>query len=147
MFEGTTSLNVDAKGRLAVPSKFRSSLEGEDALVLTAHPHRCLLLYPTENWAPVAAQLSGLSSFNTSTAAVKRVMLGNASPMTLDSAGRLLLPPALRLYAHFEKLVYLVGMGSHFEIWSEAGWAEQNNLAASVFDATELPQALSELAL
>ena len=147
MFEGTVSLNLDAKGRLALPSKFRPFLEGADALVLTAHPHRCLLLYPKDSWSPVAAQLSTLSSFNTSTAAVKRVMLGNATTMTLDSAGRLLLPPALRTYANFEKLVFLVGMGTHFEIWSEAGWTEQNNRAAEVFNADELPAALSELAL
>ncbi len=147
MFEGTVSLNIDVKGRLAIPSKYRASLEGEGALVLTAHPHRCLLLYPKENWQPVSAQLGALSSFNVSTAAVKRVMLGNATPITLDSSGRLLLPPSLRLYAQCEKLAYLVGLGTHFEIWSEAGWAEQNNLASNVFSSGTLPDSLTELAL
>ena len=73
-------------------------------------------------------------------------MVGNARTEGPDSAGRLLLAPELRAYAQLEKTVYLVGMGSHFEIWSEAGWQAQNELAAEALSG-ELPAGLADLVL
>lgn len=148
MFEGAAALSLDAKGRLAVPARHRDALlaAGEGKLVLTAHPHRCLLLYPSPAWQPVRDQILKAASLDTQVAAVKRVMVGNARTESLDSAGRLLVAPELREYAQFEKIVYLVGMGSHFEIWSEAGWRKQNDLAAEVL-AGELPAGLGDLVL
>ena len=148
MFEGAAALNVDVKGRLAIPARHRESLlaASEGGLVLTAHPHRCLLLYPAPLWQPIRDQILKLSSFDSRAAAIKRVLVGNARTEDLDSAGRLLIAPELREYAQFEKTVYLVGMGGHFEIWSEAGWKRQNDLAADAL-AGEMPAGFGDLIL
>jgi MraZ protein len=149
MFEGATALSLDAKGRLAIPARCRESLlaAAEGALVLTAHPHRCLLLYPAPAWQPIRDQILKASSLDPRAAPIKRVLVGNARTEELDSAGRILVAPELREYAQLEKTVYLVGMGSHFEIWNEAAWKQQNDLAAEVMSSGELPGCFGDLAL
>lgn len=148
MFEGAAALSLDAKGRLAIPARHREPLlaASEGSLVLTAHPHRCLLLYPSPAWQPIRDQILKASSLDPRAAAIKRVMVGNARTEEPDSAGRILVAPELREYANLEKTVYLVGMGSHFEIWSEAGWKQQNDLAAEALSG-ELPPGLGDLVL
>ncbi len=148
MFEGAAALNLDAKGRLAIPARHREPLlaAAEGSLVLTAHPHRCLLLYPAPAWQPIRDQILRASSLDSRAAAIKRVLVGNARTEELDSAGRLLVAQELREYAKLEKTVYLVGMGSHFEIWSEAGWRQQNDLAAEVLSG-DLPPGFGDLVL
>jgi MraZ protein len=113
---------------------------------LTAHPHRCLLLYPSPVWQPIRDQILKGSSLNPAIASIKRVLVGNARTEELDSAGRILVAPELREYANLQKTVYLVGMGTHFEIWSEAGWKQQNDLAAEVMSG-ELPPGFGDLVL
>jgi len=148
MFEGAAALSLDAKGRLAIPARHREALlaAAEGSLVLTAHPHRCLLLYPSPAWQPIRDQILRASSLDSRSAAIKRVLVGNARSEALDSAGRLLVAPELREYAQLEKTVCLVGMGSHFEIWSEAGWKQQNDLAAEVLSG-DLPPGFGDLVL
>ncbi len=148
VFEGAAALSLDAKGRLAIPARHRELLlaAAEGSLVLTAHPHRCLLLYPSPAWQPIRDQILKASSFDTRAASIKRVLVGNARTETLDSAGRLLVANELRDYANLEKTVYLVGMGSHFEIWSEAGWKQQNDLAAEALSG-DLPPGFGDLVL
>lgn len=148
MFEGAVAISLDAKGRLAIPARHREPLlaAAEGSLVLTAHPHRCLLLYPAPAWQPIRDQILKASSLDSRAAAIKRVLVGNARTEELDSAGRLLVAQELREYAKLEKTVYLVGMGSHFEIWSEAGWRQQNDLAAEVLSG-DLPPGFGDLVL
>lgn len=127
MFRGATSLSVDAKGRLAVPSRHRDALMAQSAgrLVLTAHPHRCLLLYPQPAWEPLQAKIMSLSSFDRQSSALQRLMVGYAEDMEMDGAGRLLISSALRDFAQLEKQVMLVGQGSHFELWGMDAWKAQ----------------------
>jgi MraZ protein len=148
MFEGAAALNLDAKGRLAIPSRHREALvaAAEGSLVLTAHPHRCLLLYPLPAWQPIRDQILKASSLDPRAASIKRVLVGNARTEELDAAGRILVAPELRAYAQFEKTVFLVGMGSHFEIWGEAGWKQQNDLAAQALTG-DLPPGFGDLVL
>ena len=148
MFEGAAAISLDAKGRLAIPARHREPLLAADegSLVLTAHPHRCLLLYPAPAWQPIRDLILKASSLDSRAAAIKRVLVGNARTEELDSAGRLLVAQELREYAKLEKTVYLVGMGSHFEIWSEAGWRQQNDLAAEVLSG-DLPPGFGDLVL
>ena len=148
MFEGAAAISLDAKGRLAIPARHREPLlaAAEGSLVLTAHPHRCLLLYPSPAWQPIRDQILKASSLDSRAAPIKRVLVGNARTEELDSAGRLLVAQELREYAKLEKTVYLVGMGSHFEIWSEAGWRQQNDLAAEVLSG-DLPPGFGDLVL
>lgn len=148
MFEGAAALSLDAKGRMAIPARHREPLlnAGGGSLVLTAHPHRCLLLYPSPAWQPIRDQILRASSLDPRAASIKRVLVGNARTEELDAAGRLLVAPELRAYAQFEKTVFFVGMGTHFEIWSEAGWKQQNDLAAQALTG-ELPPGFGDLVL
>ena len=148
MFQGATALSLDAKGRLAVPARHREALvaASEGQLVLTAHPHRCLLLYPSPAWEPIRDKVLAASSRDPKAAAIKRLLVGNARDESLDSAGRLLVSPELRLFAQLEKQVWLVGQGTHFEIWSDAGWRQQQEVFLGMVDQS-LPPGLEDLAL
>lgn len=130
MFRGATSLNLDAKGRLAVPSRHREALLAQCAghLVLTAHPHRCLLLYPQPAWEPIQAKMMALSSFDKQSSALQRLLVGYAEDIEIDNAGRLLVSPSLREFASLEKQTMLVGQGSHFELWNMDAWRAQLEL-------------------
>lgn len=127
MFRGATSLSLDAKGRLAVPTKHREALQLQCAgdLVLTAHPHRCLLLYPQPAWEPIQTKLMALSSFDKQASALQRLIVGHAEDVTMDSAGRMLVSPVLREFSGLDKEVMLVGQGSHFELWNMEAWRAQ----------------------
>ena len=147
MFQGATALSLDVKGRLAIPARHREALvEAADGqLVLTAHPHRCLLLYPEPAWLPIRDKVLATSSLNPQSASIKRLLVGNARDETLDSAGRLLIAPELRQFAVLEKQVWLVGLGSHFEIWSDIGWQKEQDAVFALGD--QLPPGLEDLAL
>ncbi|HWQ37119.1 MAG TPA: division/cell wall cluster transcriptional repressor MraZ [Burkholderiales bacterium] len=127
MFQGATSLSLDAKGRLAVPTKHRDRLQAgsEGKLVLTAHPHKCLLLYPFAAWEPIRSRIMAFPSFDPQLSLWKRLLIGYAEELELDGAGRLLISPALRKFANLDKELMLVGQGSHFEIWSQSAWEQQ----------------------
>ncbi len=148
MFRGATSLNLDVKGRLAVPSKHRDALQAQCAgnLVLTAHPHGCLLLYPQPAWEPIQAKMMALSSFDKQSSALQRLLVGYAEDITLDSAGRLLVSPSLREFAGVEKQAMLVGQGSHFELWNMDAWRAQLERVMSS-DVMDLPPELEGFSL
>ena len=148
MFQGATALSLDAKGRLAIPARHREALlaASDGQLVLTSHPHRCLLLYPAAAWEPIRDKVLAASSLDPKSAVIKRLLVGNAREESLDSAGRLLVSPELRKFAQFDKQVWLVGQGSHFEIWSDAGWQQQQEVFLGMGDQS-LPPGLEDLAL
>ncbi|MEF8724421.1 division/cell wall cluster transcriptional repressor MraZ [Candidatus Accumulibacter phosphatis] len=148
MFQGAAALSLDVKGRLAIPVRHREALAAaaDGRLVLTAHPHRCLLLYPEPAWEPIRDKVLAASSMNLQSAAIKRLLVGNAREETMDAAGRLLVAPELRQFAALEKQVWLVGQGSHFEIWSDLGWQEQQEAVFALSDQC-LPPGLEDLAL
>lgn len=148
MFQGATALSLDAKGRLAIPARHREALVAASAgrLVLTAHPHRCLLLYPEAAWLPIRDKVLAASSLNPQSAAIKRLLVGNAREESVDSVGRLLVAPELRQFALLEKQAWLVGQGSHFEIWSDANWQKQLDIFTGMGDQV-LPPDLEGLAL
>ena len=148
MFQGATALSLDAKGRLAIPARHREALVAASAgrLVLTAHPHRCLLLYPEASWLPIRDKVLAASSLNPQSAAIKRLLVGNAREESVDSVGRLLVAPELRQFALLEKQAWLVGQGSHFEIWSDANWQKQLDIFTGMGDQL-LPPDLEGLAL
>jgi MraZ protein len=149
MFQGGTALTLDAKGRLAIPARHREALAAASGgqLVLTAHPHGCLLLYPKSAWEPIRQKILETSSFDPRTAPLKRLMIGNALEMELDSAGRLLVAPELRQHAKLDKAVRFNGMGSHFELWSEEGWQRQNEAAQVAASGDQPPPGFEDIAL
>jgi MraZ protein len=151
-----THLALDAKGRLAIPARHRDALVGAAAesaaegggrtLVLTADPGRCLLLYPRAAWEPIQQRLMALSSFNDQIRGLQRLLVGHADDVEMDSAGRILVPPALRQYAGLDHRVVLVGQGNKFELWDEAKWQEQTARAVT-FPAGGLPAELDGFSL
>jgi len=148
MFRGATALSLDAKGRLAVPARHREALhvQGGGRLVLTAHPHRCLLLYPQPEWEPIQEKIMALPSLDKQASFLQRLLVGFAEDVEMDGAGRVLISPVLREFAGLEKQVMLVGQGSHFEVWSEASWRAQLEEALAQGDRV-LPPELGNLAL
>lgn len=147
MFQGAAALSLDAKGRLAIPARHRDALTpGGAPLVLTAHPHGCVLVYPEPAWAPIRDQVVAAPSLEKGSAALKRLLLGYAQVEALDGAGRVLLSPSLRHYANLEKQVWLVGQGTHFELWSDAGWQKQQEDLLAILDQG-MPPGFESLAL
>jgi MraZ protein len=124
VFQGATQINLDAKGRMSVPTKARDPLTqgGTVRLVLTAHPEGCLLLYPLPAWEPIRAKVMAFPSLDRQSNLWKRLLVGFAEDVEPDSAGRLLISPVLRDYAHITRQVMFVGQGSHFEIWDLEAW-------------------------
>lgn len=127
MFQGATQINLDAKGRMAVPTRSREPLTqgGTVKLVLTAHPEGCLLLYPMPAWEPIRARVMSFPSLDRQANLWKRLLVGFAEETEPDSAGRLLISSELRDFAHITRQVMFVGQGSHFEIWDLESWKSQ----------------------
>ena len=128
MFAGVSTLNLDAKGRLAVPAKHRETLADccASRVVVTVNPddqERCLLLYPENEWREVARNLSRRDSMHPKVRAMQRLVVGYASELELDGQGRILLSSELRDFARLDKRVSLVGQVNKIEIWDEETWA------------------------
>ncbi len=137
MLRGSSFINLDAKGRLAVPTRYRSDLQEECAcqLVVTVAlgdkslaEHGCLWMYPLPAWEAVESSLSKSNIANKAAVVqLKRFLIGNASECEMDAQGRLLLPEKLRKLANIEKKIVLVGQLNKFEIWNEDVWIEKEN--------------------
>jgi MraZ protein len=127
VFRGTAYLNLDAKGRLAIPSKQRERLlaVGDSSLVLTVDRARCLLLFPAPTWELIERDFADLPAFDEGARSVVRLYLGHAEDVEMDAQGRILLPQHLREFASLDKRVALVGQGGKFEIWDEQRWKEK----------------------
>ena len=128
MFRSAQTVNLDSKGRLAIPTRYRADIVAKDQgiMVCTVDIFQpCLLLYPLHKWEEIEQMLSGLSSFDPDQRRIKRVMLGYATECELDAAGRILLSNPLRQHAKLEKNIMLVGQANKFEIWSEEQWHAQ----------------------
>ena len=148
MFQGATQVNLDAKGRMAVPTKVRDPLTagGTVKLVLTAHPDGCLLLYPQPAWDPIRARVMAFPSLDRQFSVWKRLLVGFAEDVELDGAGRLLLSPELREFAKITRPVMFVGQGSHFEIWDLESWNAQLERLRSG-GSTSLPPGMEDFSL
>ena len=149
MFRGVQHINLDAKGRLSVPARQRESLLDISAgsIVVTIDTQSsCLVLYPLREWERIERDVQNLPTLNPAVRRFQRLVLGYASDLDLDSNGRILLPGALREYAHLEKRVVLVGQGNKLELWSESLWEAECETALAA-DEGDLPAELMELKL
>lgn len=144
MFRGVNALTVDAKGRIAIPTRYRDALARHcnGQMVLTVDRDHCLLLYPLPEWEDIERKLVKLPSFNKQARRLQRLLVGHATECELDAAGRILLPPPLREFASLNKSVVLIGQGNKFEIWDEATW----NARRSEWLAQEAQQSDGDLA-
>lgn len=147
LFQGTSSLNLDAKGRIAIPARHRNALAPDGApVVITAHPHKCLLIYPEPAWTPLSERLASLPDLEERAARLKRTFLGHAQHEIPDATGRVLISPSLRQWADLGKQLWLVGQGSHFELWSDEGWQKQV-AAMQAIDTSALPPGFENFVL
>ncbi|BET97949.1 division/cell wall cluster transcriptional repressor MraZ [Xenorhabdus taiwanensis] len=152
MFRGATLVNLDSKGRLTVPARYREMLNevSTGQMVCTIDLHQpCLLLYTLPEWEIIEKKLSRLSSMNPAERRVQRLLLGHASECQMDSAGRLLLASTLRQHAGLIKEVMLVGQFNKFELWDEQVWYQQvqDDIAAEQSTQEPLSARLQDLSL
>ena len=146
MFHGAAVITLDAKGRIAIPTRHRDALlEGGKSLVLTAHPDGCVLIYPEPAWEPVRSQVESFPSFNPQASWWKRVLLGFEEHVVPDGTGRVLLPPALRLHAKLEREAMMVGQGRYFELWDSGIWSTK--LAQALAGSGTPPPGMEDFSL
>jgi len=120
MFIGEYSHNVDEKGRLALPAKFRRDLNA--GAVVTRGLDNCLFLYTKKEWEKLAERLAALPFSQANSRAFSRLMLAGAMDVDIDKQGRVVLPEYLREFAGLRKSVVIAGLYSRLEIWDEEKW-------------------------
>lgn len=152
MFRGLTSINMDPKGRMALPTRYRDAVldRCNGQLIATIDTEeKCLLLYPLPDWQEIERKIEALPSFNKAARRVQRLLIGHATEVELDSAGRIMIPPLLRSYADIDKRVMLVGQGKKFEIWSEDTWNGKREewLSEDLLGEEGLPDMMQTLSL
>lgn len=150
-FRGINNISVDAKGRMAMPARYRERLleDCQGHLVVTVDRDHCLLVYPLPEWEIIESKLIQLPSLNKQARLLQRLLIGHATELEMDAQGRILLPAILRDFAGLGKKAVLIGQGKKLEIWDEDTWAESQEewVAAVQADDGELPVALEELSL
>lgn len=122
MFYGSHAINMDTKGRIAIPARVREALQkcSQGRVVVTAHTeNRCLHVFPEPQWLEILPTIESLPSFNRVSRRTKLLLMGHACLLELDANSRVLLPSTLRHYADLEKKLILVGQGKSMELWGE----------------------------
>jgi len=140
MFVGQYTHNIDSKGRLAVPAKFRAELK---KAVVTKGLDNCLFLYPQKEWNELAGKLAALPISKSNTRAFARLMLAGAMDVEVDSQGRIVLPDYLRSFAKLSKKVIVAGLYNRLEIWDEASWNKYKDQTEK--NSTDIAEALDGL--
>ena len=128
MFRGESTLSVDAKGRMAVPARYRERLSeqcGGRVIITISLLDRCLTVYPFPDWQRIEADLKNLPALDPKAQAIRHLLIGHANECELDGQGRILIPQTLREFAELGKQVKLVGQGTKFELWDDDAWARR----------------------
>lgn len=153
MFKGSHPVTIDAKGRFAIPTAYRQSLNDDcgGRMSVTRHWDGCLLVYSHPEYRNFEQHLLAQASMNPAVRDIQRFFLGAAKDVDMDRQGRLLLPSHLRDFAGLESKGMLVGLGKLFELWDEQKWIERNadisDKLATQAAAGELPEALMGMSL
>lgn len=151
MFRGVSNLTLDAKGRLAIPARYRERLAEtcQGQLVVTIDRGYYLLVYPLPAWEEIEAKLVNLPSLHPQVRELQRLLVGHATEVGMDSHGRVLLPAELREFARLDRDVVLLGLMNKFELWDKSAWdtRRDQSLAADTSAAAGLPEELARLAL
>ncbi len=139
LFQGTSALTLDGKGRITVPARHRDVLSTLSAgqLTLTKHTAGCLLVFPRGAWEQFRDKLMGLPM---QADGWRRIFLGSAVDVDVDSAARVLVPPELRAWAGLDRDVLLMGMGQRLELWDAGRYAQHE---AAVM-GSEMPDAIKD---
>ena len=126
MLRGATKVTLDAKGRLAIPTRYRERIAArcDGQLVATVDKDYCLLLYPLPEWEEIERKLMRLPSLDQRARRLQRLMVGHATEVDVDGHGRILLSRELREFAGLDRQAVLLGQGNRFELWDEVRWNE-----------------------
>jgi MraZ protein len=143
MFIGEYSHNLDSKGRLAVPAKFRSELK--KGAVVTRGLDNCLFLYTKSEWQKLATKLATLPISQSKSRAFSRLMLAGAMDVDLDKQGRVVLPEFLRKFGSLKKKIIIAGLYNRLEIWDEVKWEKYKNLTEK--DSSKIAENLEGLGI
>ena len=149
-FRGINSINMDIKGRLAIPKRYRESIAeaSDNQLVATIDLQSpCLLIYTLDEWEVIERKLMALPNMDSKARLVQRLLLGHASEMEMDSNGRVLLPPLLREHAKLEKEAILLGQGNKLEPWSKSAWDASRPNMLDMASVGDVSQSLASLSL
>jgi MraZ protein len=145
-FHGAAVITLDAKGRLAIPTRHREILvASRKPLVLTAHPDGCALVYSETEWEAVRARVETLPSFHLQASWWKRLLLGFEEHVQPDGSGRILVSPALRMHAKLEREVMMVGQGRYFELWDSGVWSAK--LSGALAGGSAPPPGMEDFSL
>jgi MraZ protein len=149
VFRGATKVTLDAKGRLAIPTRYRERILArcDGQMVATVDKDYCLLIYPYPDWEEIERKLIRLPSLNKKARRLQRLMVGHAAEVDLDSHGRILLSQQLREFAGLGRQAILIGQGNKFELWDEDSWNQKRDEWLSDDDETDLPAELESLSL
>ena len=145
-----SAINLDEKGRLAIPTRYRSELSDscDGQLVVTVVLEMCLLLYPLPEFEEIERKLVKLPALNKKVKRLQRLLIGHATECEMDSQGRFLIPEPLRRFSALDKRVALIGQGNKFEVWDEGVWNEARDqwIEEESTDEEELSPELGVLA-
>ncbi|TCK17306.1 MraZ protein [Thiogranum longum] len=149
MFRGGSTVKLDAKGRLALPTRYRGEIgeRYEGRLVVTVHDDGCLLLYPQPEWEQIEHRLINTPNLDRRTRDMQRMLVGYATEVEMDGNGRILLTPRLRDFAELDKAVALVGVGKKFEIWNDETWMNIGSSWKGRAEDSDKPSPLESLTL
>ncbi|MEO9656224.1 division/cell wall cluster transcriptional repressor MraZ [Marinomonas sp.] len=128
MFRGIHQVSADVKGRMSLPARLRDELAqyDDEGVVVTIDPvSRCLLLYPVSEWEQIQQKLDKLPTFQPQARRLQRLLVGHATDLEVDKAGRILLPAPLREFARLDRKLTILGQGKKLEIWSQEEWEAQ----------------------
>lgn len=123
MFLGQHKYTIDSKGRLTIPVRFRAALSSGAYITQGFDPN--LIVYTADSFQHMAGRATAVTSTNAEARLMRRLLFSRAQELSLDAAGRVLIPPFLRDYAGLDSEVYVVGAGEYFEIWQAAKWEQQ----------------------
>ena len=127
MFRGSSTHTIDSKGRIIIPARFRDLIKvGNSNSLMVSRLDKCLVAYHIEEWHKVESKILSLAEKSDTLRRFRRVFIGGASECPCDKQDRILIPPLLRQYADFGKEIALVGVLTHFEIWSLEKWEKEN---------------------
>ncbi len=153
MFRGSDPINMDSKGRMAVPTRYRAALSEicQGDLVITIDmKSTCLTLSPLPEWKKFEAKVAALPALDDLGEMLSRFVIGQAKDIQLDNNGRILIPSELREYAQIDKKLILVGRTQRLEIWAEDNWnaereRSQQNYRDMLTDRSSMSEALKNL--
>lgn len=148
MFRGSSFHNLDAKGRLIIPARFRDVLKESDVDgIMVSKMDGALMCYTLEEWSKVEQRILNMAVKSENMRRFRRIFIGGAFECSLDKQGRILIPPSLRQYAHLNREVVLVGVLDHFEIWAREGYLDQDTQLQNDMKKEEMRNEVAALGL